>query len=81
MMNVKVKIYDEVKYSKDSKKVAEVEYTNIQGYKVVTGDEATKIGNETDASSQDEYNEYLVITLEDGCESTFRNSHCDLFRI
>ena len=30
---------------------------------------------------KDAYNEYLVITLENGETSTFCNSHVDLFRI
>lgn len=80
MMNVKVKIYDGVKYLPTSENVAEVEY-EIESFKVVTGDEATEIGLSTDESSRDEYNEYLVLTLTDGDTSTFRNSHVDLFRI
>ena len=80
-MDVKVKIYNGVKYNKDSEKVAEVEYKNIQGFEVVFGERATKIGFETDENSRDEFNEYLVITLEDGETSTFCNSHVDLFRI
>lgn len=80
-MDVKVKIYNGVKYNKDSEKVAEVEYKNIQGFEVVFGERATKIGLETDENSRDEFNEYLVITLEDGETSTFCNSHVDLFRI
>ena len=63
------------------KKVAEVEYTNIQSFEVVFGERATEIGLETDENSRDEFNEYLVITLEDGETSTFCNSHVDLFRI
>lgn len=80
MMNVKVKIYDEVKYSESSEKIAEVEY-EIKDFKVVTGDEATEIGLTTDEASRDEYNEYLVLTLADGDEATFRNSHVDMFLI
>lgn len=80
-MDVKVKIYNGVKYNKDSEKVAEVEYKNIQGFEVVFGERATQIGFETDENSRDEFNEYLVITLEDGETSTFCNSHVDLFRI
>lgn len=80
-MDVKVKIYNGVKYNKDSEKVAEVEYKNIQSFEVVLGERATKIGLETDENSRDEFNEYLVITLEDGETSTFCNSHVDLFRI
>ena len=81
MMNVKVKIYSGVKYEVSSEKVAEVEYTNIRGYEVVTGEKATLIGNETDEASRDEYNEYLIITLENGETSTFCNSHVDMFRL
>ena len=81
MMNVKVKIYNGVKYNLENEKVAEVEYNDIRGYEVVTGKRATEIGLETDENSRDEYNEYLVITLEDGSTSTFCNSHVDLFRI
>lgn len=80
-MDVKVKIYNGVKYNKDSEKVAEVEYKNIKGFEVVADERATKIGLETDENSRDEFNEYLVITLEDGETSTFCNSHVDLFRI
>ena len=80
-MDVKVKIYNGVKYNKDSEKVSEVEYKNIQGFEVVFGERATQIGLETDENSRDEFNEYLVITLEDGETSTFCNSHVDLFRI
>jgi len=80
-MDVKVKIYDKVKYERDSVKVAEVEYKNIKGFEVVTGERATAIGLETDENSRDDYNEYLVIELEDGDKATFRNSYCDLFRL
>ena len=80
-MDVKVKIYNGVKYNKDSEKVAEVEYKNIQSFEVVFGERATEIGLGTDENSRDEFNEYLVITLEDGETSTFCNSHVDLFRI
>lgn len=81
MMNVKVKVYNGVKYDRNSEKIAEVEYTNIRGYEVVTGDRATKIGLETDENSRDDYNEYLIITLENGEIATFCNSHVDMFRI
>ena len=80
-MNVKVKVYNGVKYNFENEKVAEVEYKNIKGYEVVTGDRATEIANMTDEASRDEYNEYLIITLADGETATFCNSHVDLFRI
>ena len=81
MMNVKVKVYNGVKYNANSEKAAEVKYNNIRGYAVVTGDIATLIGLETDENSRDEYNEYLIINLEDGETATFCNSHVDMFRI
>ena len=77
-MKVKVKLYDRCKYDKESNKVAEVKY-DILDYKVVYGEEATKIGEQTDENSRDEYNEYLVLYLADGDTSTFCNSHVDLF--
>lgn len=81
MMNVRLVMLDKCKYLPDSKETKEIDYKNIQSYEVVTGDRATEIGNETDENSRDEYNEYLIITLENGERSTFRNSHVDLFRI
>ena len=80
-MNVKLKLYNGVKYNLNSEKTTEVEYYNIKGYEVVTGDKATEIGLETDENSRDEYNEYLIITLESGETATFCNSHVDMFRI
>ena len=79
-MNVKVKVYSGVKYDLTTEKVAEVIYKNINGFEVVTGEKATAIGLETDGNSRDEYNEYLIITLENGETATFCNSHVDLFR-
>lgn len=80
-MDVKVKLYNGIKYNMDSEKTAEVVYRNIQGFEVVTGERATEIGLTTDEASRDEYNEYLVITLKDGETATFCNSQVDLFRI
>ena len=81
MLNVKVKVYLGVKYDLSNEKVAEVEYKDIEGFEVVTGERATEIGSMTDEESKDEYNEYLVITFKDGQTATFCNSHVDLFRI
>ena len=81
MMNVKIEFYDGVKYNLENEKIAKIEYHNIRGYEVVTGERATEIGLETDENSRDEYNEYLIITLEDGETATFCNSHVDMFRI
>lgn len=40
-----------------------------------------QIESETDESGIDECHEYLIIELENGEISTFRNSHVDLFII
>lgn len=81
-MKVKVKVYDEVKYSPNSEKVAEVEYDGVKGFDVVS-DPCTveEIESCTDASGVDENHEYLVLYFENGETSTFRNSHVDMFRI
>lgn len=78
IMNCKVRIYDGVKFSR-CKKVKDILYINIRGFEVVTGERADKISNETDASSIDPYNEYLVIYLEDGSTATYGYSKADLF--
>lgn len=75
MMKVLVKVYDGCKYEASSKKVAEVEYT-IKGFQIVNGESLDLNG----LGDLDEYDEYLVITHEDGETSTFRNSHVDMFR-
>ena len=80
-MNVKLKIYNGVKYLKESEKITEVFYENIESFKVVCGEEATKIGLTIDEDSRDAYNEYLVITLQGGETATFCNSYVDLFRV
>ena len=81
MLNVKVKIYDGVKYDVSNENVTEIEYRDIESFEVVTGERATEIGSMTDVESRDEYNEYLIITFKDGQTATFCNSHVDLFRL
>ena len=81
-MKFKVKVYDEVKYSPLSEKVAEIEYDGVKGFDVVS-DPATveEIESGADGSCIDEYHEYLILYFENGETSTFRNSHVDLFKI
>lgn len=81
-MKVKVKVYDEVKYSPTSEKVAEVEYDGVKGFDIVSDPAMVdEIESSTDAASIDENHEYLVLYFKNGETSTFRNSHVDLFRI
>ena len=81
MMDVKVKVYNGVKYNLENEKVGELTYNNIRGFEVVTGDRATEIGLRAYKNSRDDYNEYLIITLESGEALTFCNSYVDLFII
>lgn len=75
-MKVTVKVYNGIKYEENSEKIAEINY-NVKGFEVkeIPADEILKEFDETD-----EYNEYLILTMEDGETATFRNSHVDLFR-
>ena len=79
-MNVKLKIYNGVKYNPKSKIISEI-VCNIKGYKVLSGKKATKFGKQTDENSRDKYNEYLIITLDNGEKVTFCNSFVDMFII
>lgn len=81
-MKVKVKVYDKVKYSPLSEKVAEAEYDRVKGFDVVSDpSKIEEIENCIDADGIDENHEYLVLYFESGETSTFRNSHVDLFMI
>ena len=80
MMSVKVVVYDKCKYDLTSEKVAEVEYKNIRGFDILS-DIMTVEKIEAETDEIDEYHEYLIIELENGEISTFRNSHVDMFRI
>ena len=80
MMSVKVVVYDKCKYDLTSEKVAEVEYKNIRGFDILS-DIMTVERIEAETDEIDEYHEYLIIALENGEISTFRNSHVDMFRI
>lgn len=81
-MKVKIKVYDEEKYSPISKKAAEIEYDGVKVVDVISDPAAVEeIESHTDRSGIDENHEYLVLHFENGETSTFRNSHVDLLRI
>lgn len=79
-MNVKLKFFNGVKYNPQNKIIGET-VCIIKGYKVVTGKKATKLGKQLNENSRDKYNEYLIITLDNGEKVTFCNSLVDMFRI
>ena len=75
---IKLYIFEGVKYN-DHEPIAETEYTGVTAWDIIEdGEEAKEIEAETDASSIDEYHEYLILHFEDGTTSTFRNSHVDM---
>ena len=79
-MNVKLKIYNGVKYNPQNKIISEIECT-IKGYKVLSGKKAKKVEKQRNKNSRDKYNEYLIITLDNGEKLTFCNSLVDMFII
>lgn len=78
---VKIKVYDKVKYLNESEKVAETTYKpgEVTGYEVVnkTADEIAAEGFD----DVDDFGEYLVLTFADGNTATFRNSYVDMFTV
>lgn len=76
-MSVKVKGYNGIKYNKESKKVWEVEYHNIQKFEVKKISDLDRYAEGYD--EVDENQTYLIITTESGETATFRNSHVDMF--
>ena len=79
-MRVNVKIYDKCKYEKDSKKIKDVNLAGIASLEVREIPKS-EILKETDGSCVDDYNEYLILTYDNGETSTFRNSYVDVFRL
>lgn len=80
--HVELDVYSECKYTAneevfENQKV--VEYDNVIGFEVVTGEQAKEIEAHTDGSCIDDMHEYLVLYFEDGETSTFRNSYVDMF--
>lgn len=78
--NVKLKFYNGIKYNPQSKIIHEIVY-NIKGYKVISGKKAKKLLLKRVPIIQDKYNEYLVITLDNGKKGIFCNSFVDMFII
>lgn len=75
-----LEVYNEFKYTAENPEYKEIRIPGVEAWEVVTGERAEQIEAETDGSCIDELHEYLVLYLENGNTSTFRNSYCDLFR-
>ena len=79
---VMLDVYEECKYTASDEvfeNSKQVTYDNVVAFEVVTGKKAELIENNTDGSNIDDFHEYLVLYMEDGSTSTFRNSYVDLF--
>ena len=79
-MKLNIKVYNKCKYKEGSKVIADVNFTDIASLEVKEIP-ASEILKEADGSCLDDYNEYLILTNENGETSTFRNSYVDAFRI
>ena len=79
-MKLNIKLFDKCKYEEDAKIIKDVNITGIISLEVVEIP-ASKILTETDGSCVDDYNEYLILTYDNGETSTYRNSYVDVFRI
>ena len=77
-MNIKVKLYDCCKYNPESKKTAEITYNDVENMeiKMISDAEIYDMGYD----EPDEYQDYSILTFNDGSTATFRNSRCDIFR-
>ena len=81
--DAEVEVYENCKYTaysiKDLGQTRKVKYNNITSWEIVSDIDAKEIEAETTSDGIDELHEYLVLHFEDGSESTFRNSHVDMF--
>ena len=81
--DAEIEVYENCKYTahsiKDLGQTRKVRYNNIIRWEIISGDDAKEIEAETTSDCIDELHEYLVLHFEDGSESTFRNSHVDMF--
>lgn len=79
-MKLNVKLYNECKYEEGAKVIKDVDLTGIASLEIKEIP-ASEILRETDGSCVDDYNEYLILTYENGETSTYRNSYVDVFRL
>lgn len=80
-MDVIVKVFDGYHWDSRNKKIAEVRYDNIRGYKVVRVDKATEIELGIDETCRDRWHKYLIITLENGKTVIYSDSHAYMIRV
>lgn len=78
---VVVRIYDEIKYSKEAEEVAFAEYDDAIAFEVISSmtDDERVFVIESESDIVDDCHEYLIIYFADGETSMFRNSYVDMF--
>lgn len=78
-MEIKVKVYNGIKYEASSEKVAEVIYKNVKTTRVVklSNEEVYEMGFD----DVDPEGEYFIMEFDNGETSTFRNSLVDAFML
>lgn len=64
---------------KDSETQFTNEYKNLKAAEIMSGEEVEQFFHIGD--NKDEYDEYLVLTLEDGTKTVYQNSHVDMFHV
>jgi hypothetical protein len=76
MTKVEVLVYDANKYEAENEEFTTVTYI-VEKFEVKTieAEEMNRMGYD----ELDDYNEYLILTLENGETATFRNTYADLF--
>ena len=74
---VLVKLYDDVKFNRNSKVLKRIWLEDVESYEIMNGKEVEKLEGNFDCV--DPYDEYLVLFYKDGERATFRNSYVDLF--
>lgn len=79
-MELNIKVYNKCKYKEGSKVIADVNLTDIASLEVKEIS-ANEILRKYSGSCLDDYNEYLILTFENGETSTYRNSYVDVFRM
>lgn len=78
---ITIVVMDKVKYADENwdGDFFTIPYTGVESFSIVSGEDAREIEEHTDGSCIDEYHEYLVLKFTDGTESTFRNSHVNMY--
>ena len=77
---IEVVVTEKIKYADENwDAFHRVSYTGVKSFSIINGEDAIEIEEHTDGSCIDEYHEYLVLKFADGTESTFRNSHANMY--